>query len=1613
MGEWVGEIEVYIVKEELLQCNIILRIHNHIETHLLKNENGKAAIHLHNQGEQHYEYFSFFPEEKKAEEKGASESEEKGASAEEKSNPCPQLYDPCTKEPIGSLAELEKRIRDLKQQQNQTPVGLYGLTNKTSNYEFLTTVFINKSISLDDMVSFKLSDGRTTGSDIYEVLCRLFVFFGGIVDVNPRLDGNYHFMQQIESKSLKVYNDSVDALKQMECLATSKMGISDITLVNVKDSKKAKKPDDPYCEVDCNVDTSETVKTYLMSVKWYKKDKSAEHYDLEKLFATAHTQTKPEQNPLDIIVFLKSKKDFQIAHNRSYRQYTQYLAKTFYGWNEDVKPFLQEIRRLIFEQADLTQKTPLEMLTKQYLQSKSKPYLSLQLHQDIIVNSICNKLTESTDDKRYLIGVLPRGGKTYIAGGIIRKYLDDTNPHFFNVFWLTAAPTETLSQVKDDLITRYEDFKDFEFHELVNITKSTKRTNRHSIFFCSTQLLVTSAKSDFIKARKAEMGIVFFDEAHKTGSGSQTKSQIEQFISLYQSEKLPFIFLSATYYNILLDYQIKPSQTFIWDYTDVLSARALATETEQEKAIQVLEGRFGSIVHEVIKRRIENGDTLEIMAKAYIGFPDLYFISADFQEEAKQRFPEEQFYRPDSGFNMGSIFGIKPSTIADVKTAQNTIRGDAYKIFADIKNPKNLISLITPREQFDPEVMEEKGGEPLIKEKGSPIDPTILGRIHKMSSDAKSRFRLDEKPSMLMFMPTGGVGTNIFYLLCAWSSLLMTHTWWRDNYEIACVVSDEKVDDIALQQLLGLQIKSSNGIHIINTNVKSQLLQLERDLHCRPEPKGLLILAGQMLSMGISLPCTDVVFLLNDTKSPDDIIQKMYRALTPSINKTAAFVVDLNPVRTLAALYGYTKASHQSAHSSSEILDIIYDTYTWDQDVFDYRFTKGLDAQPLSFQKRLEGLFQKAEVDSEYRIDEDFGGLEKRLKSNIKKSIDPAFVAKLKGTFSNQKLQSVFKKIGLTDITPHILPSGTLIIKKKLPEPNNPKPNDPKPNDPESKEEKTDKIDVVIENFTETIIDFIKYIAITSSTDDFDKALLEYESNIVNNKGTSLYNNTLTFVKTSTVITGINDDTLSKLLLSVVKDFAYHSSNSIFREMKGKLDKDKLRKDKILQIIHRRLTPRQKQQKDFGEVFTPIELVEEMLSHLPDSIWSNPDLTWLDPASGIGNFPVVIFYKLDEGLKKWETSDVKRRKHIVENMIFMMELQSNNVRIARDIFKSLCTSATPNILTGDSLLVTSAKLKTKQWPEQFDIIVGNPPYQPSQLWEKFIILSSKLIKSNGYIDFIVPTSWTSPTSDSWKILKDKKIIVINSTIGLKRKYFPTIGSTFSYFLVQNKQSDASTIIFYDDNDKVKHFKVNLKEIPFLPKIITEDTLHINDKVLNNKLDGEFIRKDRGGFQTSVNGKYKFPYITFIKSGGIVDIKYLDVQDPRQSDKKVLLFRNGYINPYYDNGENGVGDNIHALKVSSVKEGKEMVLLFKSELYQYIWNINKHSGYNHGSLMNSVFRDVSKINDYTDVGIYTFFHITKQEQQTIKQFLGLKDNKPKEGGSRFRKTRKNYSKAGGM
>lgn len=62
--------------------------------------------------------------------------------------------------------------------------------------------------------------------------------------------------------------------------------------------------------------------------------------------------------------------------------------------------------------------------------------------------------------------------------------------------------------------------------------------------------------------------------------------------------------------------------------------------------------------------------------------------------------------------------------------------------------------------------------------------------------------------------------------------------------------------------------------------------------------------------------------------------------------------------------------------------------------------------------------------------------------------------------------------------------------------------------------------------------------------------------------------------------------------------------------------------------------------KATGEVFTPLELVDEMLSKLPEEVWA-PDKTFLEPSCGDGNFLVrIVAWKIWKAWEQW----IERKK---------------------------------------------------------------------------------------------------------------------------------------------------------------------------------------------------------------------------------------------------------------------------------------------------------------------------------------------------------------------------------
>ena len=103
-----------------------------------------------------------------------------------------------------------------------------------------------------------------------------------------------------------------------------------------------------------------------------------------------------------------------------------------------------------------------------------------------------------------------------------------------------------------------------------------------------------------------------------------------------------------------------------------------------------------------------------------------------------------------------------------------------------------------------------------------------------------------------------------------------------------------------------------------------------------------------------------------------------------------------------------------------------------------------------------------------------------------------------------------------------------------------------------------------------------------------------------------------------------------------------------------------------------------------GEVFTPPELINEVLNQLPTELWSDKTKTWFDPASGNGNFHIIVLKRLFDGLSSQIPDDKERVKHIVEKQLYFAEYQRVSAQNTAELFSfgGLCEV---NIYCGNTL----------------------------------------------------------------------------------------------------------------------------------------------------------------------------------------------------------------------------------------------------------------------------------------------------------------------------------------
>lgn len=122
----------------------------------------------------------------------------------------------------------------------------------------------------------------------------------------------------------------------------------------------------------------------------------------------------------------------------------------------------------------------------------------------------------------------------------------------------------------------------------------------------------------------------------------------------------------------------------------------------------------------------------------------------------------------------------------------------------------------------------------------------------------------------------------------------------------------------------------------------------------------------------------------------------------------------------------------------------------------------------------------------------------------------------------------------------------------------------------------------------------------------------------------------------------------------------------------------------VAKLITEKSSYSREKSEEHGEVFTPNELIYEMISKLPREIWEDKTKTFFDPCAGKGNFPIYVVKKLFIHLQEHIVNEEERLKHIVEKQLYMAEIQKESAEFIATAF-TFSKNFKVNLFYGDSL----------------------------------------------------------------------------------------------------------------------------------------------------------------------------------------------------------------------------------------------------------------------------------------------------------------------------------------
>jgi site-specific DNA-methyltransferase (adenine-specific) len=321
------------------------------------------------------------------------------------------------------------------------------------------------------------------------------------------------------------------------------------------------------------------------------------------------------------------------------------------------------------------------------------------------------------------------------------------------------------------------------------------------------------------------------------------------------------------------------------------------------------------------------------------------------------------------------------------------------------------------------------------------------------------------------------------------------------------------------------------------------------------------------------------------------------------------------------------------------------------------------------------------------------------------------------------------------------------------------------------------------------------------------------------------------------------------------------------------------------------------------EVFTPPALANSILDNLPDEVWSNKDLKFLDPSCKTGIFLRECAKRLMVGLENVIPDEDERRNHVFKNMLYGISItgitslmsrrslyysksgkskhavvsfkdekgnvEYENIRHTFEKRKCIHCGAPEDLLDRVEGMENHAYQFIHQDINQifnnmkFDVIIGNPPYQLSDggfaasampIYHKFI---EKAIALNPrYISMIIPSRWFAGGKglDEFraKMLGDKRMKVLVDHPNAE-DCFPgvEIKGGVCYFLWDGKHNGECEVISMLGGEEVSRAKRKLDEHDTFVRF--NESIEIINKIKSKKeetIDKKISSRNPFNFRTN-------------------------------------------------------------------------------------------------------------------------------------------------------------------